>query len=142
MHLKNQSFSIILLSTAVALIGVLFVPYISINLNPDYQYPSMTISTSYGNSSPEEVERQITRPIESLLSTLHGITKMYSRSNNGGSFITLSLNKRVDVDIFRFQVLSLLRQVHQSLPIHASMPTITSNKPGDEKSFSQILTYS
>ena len=142
MFFKSQSFSIILLSSALALIGLLFVPYLTLNLNPSYQYPSLTINTLYAYATPDQVEREITRPIESILSTLPNVTKIYSRSTNGRSSVTLSLHKRVDVDLYKFQVLSLLRQIHSGLPAQAGFPSISLNKPGEEKSFTQILTYS
>ena len=58
MVLKNHSFSIILLLTALALTGLLFIPYISLNLNPTHRYPSVTVQTGYINATPEEVERE------------------------------------------------------------------------------------
>jgi multidrug efflux pump subunit AcrB len=139
---SSYSFSIILLTVAVSLIGVLLTPYISVNLNPDYQYPSLSVITNYSHASPEEVERHITRPIESALSTLRGIAKIYSRSSNGTSVVNITLQHKVDASFFKFEALSLLRQLHAGLPKNAGIPLIYSNKPNDEKSFQPILTYS
>ncbi|MBP6448097.1 MAG: efflux RND transporter permease subunit [Saprospiraceae bacterium] len=142
MVLKNHSFSIILLSTALALTGLLFIPYISLNLNPTHRYPSVTVQTGYINATPEEVEKKITRPIEGVLTTLSGISKMYSTSRKERSTITLELQSWVNTEMFRFQVLTILRQIHQSLPDQAGFPSLLINKPDEEKSFDQILTYS
>ncbi|MBS0570432.1 MAG: efflux RND transporter permease subunit, partial [Proteobacteria bacterium] len=51
---------------------------------PDVQFPFMMINLPYVGSTPAEVERTITRPVEDALSTLTGIEHMNSLSRADG----------------------------------------------------------
>ena len=56
---------------------------------PDIEFPGIWIELPYRNSTPEEVERRIIRPVEEALSTLTDVERMYSesRENGGGVFV-------------------------------------------------------
>ena len=58
---------------------------------PDVQFPFMMINMPYAGSTPAEVERTITRPVEDALSTLTGIEHMNSLSRADGAQIFLRL---------------------------------------------------
>ncbi len=50
---------------------------------PTVQFPGIFVQANYPNSSPEEIEKNITRPLEETLSTMSGIEYMRSTSSEG-----------------------------------------------------------
>ena len=52
----------------VLLLGTISLLRLPIDLMPDISYPTLSISCSYENAGPEEIEELITRPIEQAVS--------------------------------------------------------------------------
>ena len=68
------------------------------------------------NSHPEQVERQITRPVEEVLSTLSGIRKLHATSTPDGAEFELEFTWGQDIDLIRMKVSEKVDQVKPSLP--------------------------
>jgi hydrophobic/amphiphilic exporter-1 (mainly G- bacteria), HAE1 family len=56
---------------------------------PDIEFPGIFIEIPYEGSTPEEVERLITRPVEEALATLSGVERMVSTSTENRSQVFL-----------------------------------------------------
>ncbi len=56
---------------------------------PDIEFPGIFIQIPYEGSTPEEVERLITRPVEETLATLSGVERMVSTSTENQSQVFL-----------------------------------------------------
>jgi HAE1 family hydrophobic/amphiphilic exporter-1 len=65
---------------ALALVGVIAARLLPLEKFPDIEFPGIFIQIPYAGSTPEEVERLITRPVEEALATLSGVEHMYSSS--------------------------------------------------------------
>ena len=74
---------------ALALIGILASRLLPLEKFPDIEFPGIFIQIPYAGSTPEEVERMITRPVEEALATLSGVERMFSSSSEGQSQIFL-----------------------------------------------------
>ncbi len=59
---------------------------------PDLDFPGIYIEIPYQGSTPEEVERLITRPAEEVLATISGIKQMYTDSRENEATIFLEFN--------------------------------------------------
>src|SRR5690606_4510901 len=59
---------------------------------PEANAPFIFVSLPYQGSTPEEVERTITRPVEEALSTLSGIKRMNSNSRADGAFVFMEFS--------------------------------------------------
>lgn len=68
-----------------------------IELMPDIAYPTVTVRTTYEGAAPQEVESQISRPIEESLATLDGLVSIESRSRAGGSDVILGFDWGTDM---------------------------------------------
>ncbi|MFQ3621301.1 MAG: efflux RND transporter permease subunit, partial [Spirochaetales bacterium] len=116
------------LTTMVTLIVVLlgFNSFIRlpVDLMPDITYPTLTISTSYGNTSPEIMELLITRPIEQALSALPGVEEISSTSSEGQSSVRLSFSWGTDLDAIAADVRDRLDRIINRLPSDADRPRI------------------
>ena len=74
---------------ALALIGLIASRLLPLEKFPDIEFPGIFIQVPYAGSTPEEVERLITRPVEEALATLSGVEQMFSTSSEGQSQIFL-----------------------------------------------------
>jgi hydrophobic/amphiphilic exporter-1 (mainly G- bacteria), HAE1 family len=63
-----------------ALLGAVSAKLLPLEFLPDVEFPGVLVEVPYEGSSPEEVERLITRPIEEVLATMGGIRTMRSSS--------------------------------------------------------------
>ena len=74
---------------ALALIGIIASRLLPLEKFPDIEFPGIFVQVPYAGSTPEEVERLITRPIEEALATLSGVEQMFSSSSEGQAEIFL-----------------------------------------------------
>ncbi len=70
----------VMVFVALSLIGLVSARLLPLEQFPDIEFPGIFIQVPYPNSTPEEIERTITRPIEESLATLSGIEQMRSTS--------------------------------------------------------------
>ena len=100
---------------ALALVGLLASRLLPLEQFPDIEFPGIFIQVPYENSTPEEVERLITRPIEEALATLSGVERMFSSSTEDQTQIFLQfdwdqpmgakgIEARAKVDAIRHQL--------------------------------------
>jgi hydrophobic/amphiphilic exporter-1 (mainly G- bacteria), HAE1 family len=82
--------------TMVFLAGLVFgvVSYLQlpVELMPDVSYPTLTVRTTFEGAAPQEVESQVSEPIESQLATLDGLVSLESRSRAGQSDVVLGFD--------------------------------------------------
>ena len=63
----------IMVTLIVVTIGLMSLTRLPIDLLPDITYPTITVSTTYGNAAPEEIEQLITRPVEEAVAAVPGV---------------------------------------------------------------------
>jgi len=74
---------------ALSLTGLIASRLLPLEKFPDIEFPGIFIQIPYESSTPEEVERLITRPVEEALATLSGVERMRSTSTDSQSQIFL-----------------------------------------------------
>jgi HAE1 family hydrophobic/amphiphilic exporter-1 len=79
----------IVVFVALALIGLIASRMLPLEKFPDIEFPGIFIQIPYEGSTPEEIERLITRPVEEALATLSGVERMYSTSSENMSQVFL-----------------------------------------------------
>ncbi len=84
--------AVCMVTIAVFVFGIVSYAQLPLNLMPDISYPTLTVRTEYPGAAPEEVESQISRPIEEALSTVEGLVEVESRSRAGISDVVLEFN--------------------------------------------------
>ena len=107
---------------ALALVGLLASRLLPLEKFPDIEFPGIFIQIPYDGSTPEEVERLITRPVEEALATLSGVERMFSASREDQSEIFLQfgwdqpmgakgIEARAKVDAIRHELPEDVRRV-------------------------------
>ena len=114
----------IMVTLIVLILGAISLYRLPIDLMPDITYPTLSVSSSYENASPEEIEELITRPIEEAMSAVPGVEEVRSSSSEGSSRVRLSFGWGTDLDAASDDIRDRLDRVIPWLPEDASRPTL------------------
>jgi HAE1 family hydrophobic/amphiphilic exporter-1 len=79
----------VVIFVALALVGLIAARLLPLEKFPDIEFPGIFIQVPYEGSTPEEVEKLITRPIEEALATLSGVEQMVSTSSENQAEVFL-----------------------------------------------------
>lgn len=130
--------AVTVLSIVAALLGAVAVLKMPVDLLPSVEYPRLTIETTYPSSSPYEVERLVTEPLENAVAGVRGLRNYTSRSYGDRSRITLEFDWGARMDFTRLEVREKLDVAGWSLPDEAGRPTIVDYDPS-RRPFMEIL---
>lgn len=120
----NRPVFISMVVLIVVVLGFVSLSRLSVDLMPDITLPTLSISTSYKNAAPEEIEELITRPIEEAVSAVPGVEKVTSVSTEGNSNISVSFRWGIDIDAAANDVRDRLDRVISRLPEEATRPIL------------------
>ncbi|MBI4737141.1 MAG: efflux RND transporter permease subunit [candidate division NC10 bacterium] len=96
--IKRPVFATVLVMSVVVL-GLFSYRDLGLDAFPRVEFPTITVTTTLEGATPEEVESQITKPIEEVVNTISGIDELRSTTKEGISqvFVTFVLEKPVEV---------------------------------------------
>jgi hydrophobic/amphiphilic exporter-1 (mainly G- bacteria), HAE1 family len=128
MFLAKLSINRPILTTMLLLVILLFggISYWKLNLNqmPDVQIPYVSISTVYPGAGPKEIETQITKEIEDVISTVSEIERIESYSMESVSVIIMEFQLSKDVDVANQEVKDKIDAILNELPEDAELPIV------------------
>lgn len=100
---------------------------------PDISFPFVFVQMPYAGSTPTEVERTITRPVEEALSTVEGIENISSRSRSDGADIFIQFaDMSRNVSIAASQVRDRLDALRSELPSDFQRYLVLKFSPSDQ----------
>jgi HAE1 family hydrophobic/amphiphilic exporter-1 len=97
-------------------IGVISILKLPLEMMPDTTFPGLMVQIPYPSSSPEEVERTITRPLEDALATINNLDSLSSTSSSSSSFIHMQLKGGTNMDLAAMQIRDKIDQIRDQLP--------------------------
>jgi HAE1 family hydrophobic/amphiphilic exporter-1 len=105
-----------MLTAAIVVLGLFAAPRLAVALLPTFAPPVVTVSTSYGNASPETIESSVTRPIENAVSRVSGIDILESNSFQGQSTVRVQFDFGTDINVAAVDVQQQVARIRASLP--------------------------
>jgi len=106
----------IMIFISFLVIGIIASRLVPLEYFPDISYPGAYISVPYANSTPEEVERTITRPIEEALATIGGIKRMSSSSSENQAGIFVEFDMGTDIRLKSLEIKEKIDGIRNQLP--------------------------
>jgi HAE1 family hydrophobic/amphiphilic exporter-1 len=109
------------ITTAMILVSVLLVGAIAfyrlpLAFLPTVDAPFMMVQIPYPNSHPIQIEKEITKPVEEILSTLSGVKSLNSNTTADGANFFLEFTWGQEIDVIRMKVSEKMDQVEPTLP--------------------------
>ena len=91
------------ITTLMIFLSLIFFGYISfknmtVTLFPKIDFPIVSVKTMYYGADPKTVESKVTEKIEEALSSVAGLDKLNSSSNENVSVVTLVFDMEVDIN--------------------------------------------
>jgi HAE1 family hydrophobic/amphiphilic exporter-1 len=126
--IRRPVFTVMLILAIVA-VGLVSLSRLPIDLMPDISFPTLSISTSYENTGPEEIEQIITRPIEEAMSAVPGVEEVFSVSSEGNSNVRVMFSWGTDLSAAADDVRERLDRVVPRLPDDVERPVLRKFDP-------------
>ncbi len=109
---------------AVAIFGLFSLTKLPIDLLPDIETNTIMVMTAYPGASAEDIENNVTRPLENTLNSVENLKHITSKSSENISIVTLEFEFGYDIDVLTNDVRDKLDMVKSTLPDEAENPII------------------
>ncbi len=113
--LKHRLF-VLAAALMLAIYGSFLLPRLPVDVLPDLTRPTVTVMAETEGLAPEEVERLVARPIESLLSGTPGVETVRSISGIGFAMVVAEFSWATDITLARVRVNERLGAIQAQLP--------------------------
>lgn len=108
----------------LCMFGIISYMNLNYNLLPSFAAGTLNIQTIYAGASPEDIQTQITKPIEDAITSVEGIDVVTSASMQNVSSITINLKPDVDDKKTQQDIERKINQIKSDLPSDANDPVV------------------
>jgi HAE1 family hydrophobic/amphiphilic exporter-1 len=109
---------------ALVVVGAASFFRLGIDRFPSVDLPTVAVRTNLPGASPEEVESEVTRPIEEVVNTVDGIDQLRSVSGAGVSIVIVTFKLDRNIDTAAQDVRDRVSTVIRNLPEDATPPVV------------------
>lgn len=141
-HLLTRRYAFTLFYALIVLFGWLSFRELPVEQLPNTELPSITVSYSWGRTSPEVMEQEITRKVEQIASRLPGVQEISSQSSEGHSSVTVTFQESVNINLAQIEWTENLKVLDVSLPIEVRRGEMTRSVPDEVKGLQSFISYS
>ena len=107
----NRRVAVSMLALAIIVLGVFAIPRLPVALLPNFTPPVVTVTVTYPNVGPEQMEALVTRPIENAVSRVNGIELINSSSQLGQSSVSAQFYYGTNLDTAAVDVQQQVDQI-------------------------------
>ena len=107
----------------LVIFGLLSLSRLPVQMTPNIDRPTISISTGWRAAAPSEIESEIIEPQENQLRDVPGLQRMTSTASQGRASINLEFDVNADLNRALIEVINRLNQVPR-YPADASEPTV------------------
>lgn len=113
----------------IVVIGLLYIGQINIEAFPKMEVPVASIMTLYPGAGPEEIEQQISKPIEEQVGSVSGLKQISSTSIENVSIVIAEFYYGTNMDLAMANIREKLDVVKPKLPDGAKTPAASALDP-------------
>jgi HAE1 family hydrophobic/amphiphilic exporter-1 len=113
-----------MLITVLVVMGLVSFGKLGLELLPKLDRPIVTITTTLKGASPEEIETQLTKPIEEVVNTINGLEELRSVSTEGLSRVVATFSFDKPGDVVTQDVRDKVSNIFGKLPTGTDPPKI------------------
>ena len=115
---------VLALSALILMAGIWSLTRTDVDIFPDLTAPTVVVMTEAPGLAPEEVEREVSYPIEAAVNGATGIRRVRSTSSPGFSVVWVEFDWNTDVYLARQMVSERLTAVASELPAGVNAPVL------------------
>lgn len=108
----------------VMVFGVFSLYHLAVDLMPDMDIPTVSVITFYPGASAEDIEVNVTKPLENQLNALQNLKKVTSQSKDNVSFISVEFEYGTNMDEASNNIRDAISLVEKSLPDGCEKPSL------------------
>lgn len=120
----KRPLTIIMVFLVVMMFGGIGYMKMPANLMPDIEIPVVLVMTTWPGAGPEDIDDQISEPIEKSLSGISKVKTTVSQSSEGVSMVVAQFDYGTDVDEKLNDVRTKIDGVKMTLPDDVESPSI------------------
>jgi HAE1 family hydrophobic/amphiphilic exporter-1 len=115
---------VIMIVASIIVLGLIGYTSMGVDMLPDIEYPTISVTTVYAGASAEEIENLVTKPMEDALAVVEGLDTLSSTSGESVSIITARFNLGADVKYAETKVRDAVNKAKWKLPEDAKEPSV------------------
>ena len=108
--------AVVMRIAALVLLGAVCLTRLPVDLLPNVSIPTVSVITQWPNVAPEEIESQVTRPIEEAVSAAPNVATVQSTSNDGISTVRVQFAWGTDVGQSAIDILQVVEKARRNFP--------------------------
>lgn len=121
----NRPIAILMLVTAFVVLGIISYFKLPAELNPQVDFGTVSINTTFVGTNPSEMETLVTKPIEDSIAGVSGLKQITSISQLGVSNITCQFYIGTDMDTAEADIREKVDAVASRLPTGVTAPAVS-----------------
>ena len=125
----KKPYTVVVAVVMVIVLGVISFMNMVTDLLPAMELPYVVVVTTMPGASPEQVESQITAPLEAGLGTVNGVANVTSTSSENVSTVVLEFDGGTNMDSAMVNLSTAVDQVRGALPNTAGNPMLLQISP-------------
>lgn len=115
----QRPITVLMALASILLVGAIAWQRLPLAFLPEVDVPFIAVEIRQPESSPAQIEKYVTEPVEEALATLPGIKRLSSTSTADEASVVLELEWGQSLDVVRMQVAEKLELVKPKLPASA-----------------------
>jgi HAE1 family hydrophobic/amphiphilic exporter-1 len=119
----------VMLAAALILLGGFSYEQLGLDLMPKTDSPVVSVNVNLPGASAEEVETQLTKPIEEVVNTISGIDELRANSDQGNSRVNITFTLERDIESATQDVRDKVGTIVGRFPRDARPPVIQKQDP-------------
>jgi HAE1 family hydrophobic/amphiphilic exporter-1 len=119
----SRPVAITMLIAAPTLMGLVCLARLPVDLLPKVTLPTIAVITTWPNVAPQEIESQVTRPIEEAVSAAPNLYYVSSSTTEGSSMVRVQFTWGTDIGQAAVDVLQLVERAKQGFPSDPTLKT-------------------
>ncbi|MBI4723165.1 MAG: efflux RND transporter permease subunit [Candidatus Stahlbacteria bacterium] len=120
----NRRVTITMMTLILVLLGVISFSKLGLDLLPDIEYPVISVLIPYSGVAPQEIETQLTKPVEEAVAMVKGVKSVNSISEEGVSVVTVELEWGTNLDFAAQDIRDKIGLIESYLPEEAGSPLV------------------
>ncbi len=129
-----------MLILAMVVVGAASYYRLGVDRLPSVDLPTVSIRTALNGASIEEVETEVSQPIEEAVNTVEGIEELRSISGPGSSIVIATFKLDRNIDVAAQDVRDRVAAVVRKLPDDVDPPVITKRNNDDDPIMTMALS--